>query len=248
MLVATQNARGGAVPVLLLAQGDAQAKDLLRRSIQARYGLRPPALESLAIQFKGRVRARVGPVSMWVPLEASGRFCFPVAMRWDFSVKAVGVSIGSGSEAFDGETYRVTRTGRAPNREADSPAAYSMQRRLWAIAAVLLTPLGDHFVKLEAGGEDELTAINTRIDSAVKLHLRPNNTLDYAEVPCLNPDTNEQAIFTLRLSEELIPMDDLIVPSKISAFWGNEPYFEIEPVSADANLIIANEVFRLETD
>lgn len=248
MLVAAQNSRGGAVSVLLLAQGDAQAKDLLRRSIQARYGLRPPALEGLAIRFKGRVRTKIGPITMWVPVEAAGRFCFPVAMRWDFTVKAAGLPIGSGSEAFDGETYRIVRTGRAPNRNADTATIQSMQRRLWAIAAVLLTPLGDHFVRLESGGADVLAAVNTRIDSSVKLHLRPNSTVDYVEVPCMNPDTNREEVFTLRLSEELIAMDDLIVPTRISAFWGSEPYFEIDPVSADANAVIVDEVFRLEND
>ena len=43
------------MPVLLLAQGDPQAKDLLRKAIHARYGLRPPALDSLHINFKGRL-------------------------------------------------------------------------------------------------------------------------------------------------------------------------------------------------
>ncbi|MEZ4668901.1 MAG: hypothetical protein R3E39_13420 [Anaerolineae bacterium] len=248
MLLPAQKARGGAVPVLLLAQGDVQAKDLLRNCIQARYGLRPPAFESLAIQFKGRVRAKVGPVTMWVPVDASGRFNFPVAMRWDFIVKAVGVQIGSGSEAFDGETYRFTRSGKSPNLNNEPTVVHSLQSRLWAIAALLLTPLGDHFVKLETSGEAELIAVNTQIDSKVKLHLRPNSSVEYVEVHCLNPDTDKNAIFTLRLSEELLAMDDLIVPAKICAFWDNEPYFEIEPVTADANSEIDDAVFRLEAE
>ena len=37
------------MPVLLLAQGDPRAKDMLRKAIEARYGLRPVPLESLKL-------------------------------------------------------------------------------------------------------------------------------------------------------------------------------------------------------
>ena len=82
------------MPVLLLAQGDTTSKDMLRHAIEARYGLRPPVLESLQIDFKGRVRAKLGPINTWVPVEATAYFNFPTSMRWDFSVKAAGVQIG----------------------------------------------------------------------------------------------------------------------------------------------------------
>src|SRR4051812_20942919 len=126
------------MPVLLLAQGDPQAKDLLRKAIQARYGLRPPALESLHINFKGRARAKLGPVKTWVPVEAIGRFCFPDKMRWDFAVKAVGMQLNSGTEAFDGTAYRNTRKSKSADTSDDQKQIASMQHRLWAIAAVML--------------------------------------------------------------------------------------------------------------
>ncbi len=56
------------MPVLLLARGDQESKALLRRAIEARYGLGPPVLETLKLQLKGRARAKVGPVTTWVPL------------------------------------------------------------------------------------------------------------------------------------------------------------------------------------
>ncbi len=233
------------MPVLLLAQGDPQAKDLLRKAIQARYGLRPPALESLHITFKGRVRAKLGPVNMWVPVEATGRFNFPDKMRWDFVVKAVGVQLNSGTEAFDGTTYHNSRKSKT---EDDQQWVESMQHRLWAIAAVMLTPLGEMFVKLKANAIDQLEACNTRFDSAVNLHLRADQTLDYVETTCLNPDTDTREIFTLRLSDELVSFGDLILPSKISAFWSNQSYFEIEPMDAAANPTIADDVFALVAD
>lgn len=233
------------MPVLLLAQGDTQAKDLLRKAINARYGLRPPVLESLHINFKGRVRAKIGPVKTWVPVEAIGRFCFPDKMRWDFAVKAVGLQLNSGTEAFDGKTYRTSRGAKSTLMTHDLEPVQSMQQRLWAIAAVMLTPLGEMFVKLSAKGENELEASNTRINGAVTLHLRADQTLNYVETNCQNPDSGRQETFTLRLSDELVSFGDLILPTKISAFWNNESYFEIEPMDASANPTITDNVFEL---
>ncbi|MEP6989082.1 MAG: hypothetical protein ABI970_25995 [Chloroflexota bacterium] len=235
------------MPVLLLAQGDAQAKDLLRKAIHARYGLRPPALDSLHINFKGRARAKLGPVNMWVPVEAIGRFCFPDKMRWDFAVKAVGVQLNSGTESFDGTTYHTTRKSKSVGSD-EKQQAESMQHRLWAIAAVMLTPLGEMFVKLKYNTANELEACNTRFNGAVNLHLRADQTLNYVETSCQNPDSGRQEMFTLRLSDELVSFGDLILPSKISAFWNNESYFEIEPMDAAANVTIEDDVFALVGD
>lgn len=236
------------MPVLLLAQGDPQAKDLLRKAITARYGLRPPALESLRIQFKGRARAKLGPITTWVPVEATARFNFPSAMRWDFIVRAVGVQIGSGVEAFDGTNYRSARGGKTPTVQDDAKLVSSLQRRLWSIAAVLLTPLGEHFVRLTASGENQFEARNTQTDGAVNLHLRPDNTLDTVDVNCLNPDTGNEQTFMLRLSDEQSSINELMLPCKISTFWDNDPYFEVEPVLAEINPTIDEAVFRLESD
>lgn len=236
------------MPVLLLAQGEPQAKDLLRKAIQARYGLRPPALESLHINFKGRARAKIGPVNMWVPVEAIGRFCFPDKMRWDFAVKAVGVQVNSGTEAFDGKAYRNTRRSKSAAVSDDQQQIESMQHRLWAIAAVMLTPLGEMFVKLKANAGDQLEACNTRFNGAVNLHLRPDQTLDYVATDCQNPDSGKQETFSLQLSPDLVSFGDLILPSRINAFWNNEPYFEIEPMDAAANPTIADTVFELAAE
>jgi hypothetical protein len=233
------------MPVLLLAQGDPQAKDLLRKAIQARYGLRPPALESLHINFKGRARAKLGPVKTWVPVEAVGRFCFPDKMRWDFAVKAVGVQLNSGTEAYDGTSYHVSSRSKSAVSSDNQQQIESMQHRLWAIAAVMLTPLGEIFVKLKANATDQLEACNTKFNGAVNLHLRADQTLNYVETNCLNPDTGKQSTFTLRLSDELVSFGDLILPSKISAFWDNDSYFEIEPMDAAANPPIPDDIFGL---
>lgn len=233
------------MPVLLLAQGDPQSKDMLRRAIEARYGLRPPALDSLRIDFKGRVRAKLGPISSWVPVEATAQFQFPNAMRWDFIVRAAGVQLGSGIEAFDGLVYRTGRGNRGTTELPDPELVSSMQKRLWAIAALLLTPLGEHFVKVSAQGDHTLQVTNTQIDSTILLHLNPDNTLDHVEVDCLNPDTLRQQKFTLSLSTDQELVNDMMLPCKISAFWDSEAYFEVQPVGAEANPSIPQSVFTL---
>jgi hypothetical protein len=233
------------VPVLLLAQGDTASKDLLRRAIEARYGLRPPALESLQIDFKGRARAKLGPIATWVPVEATAYFCFPNIMRWDFTIKAVGVQLGSGIEAFDGTTYRSARGGKTPTVISNPDLISSMQQRLWAIAAVFLTPLGEHFVKLSSPGENTLQVTNTQLDASIYLHLRPDYTLDYVKIDCINPDNNKLQNFKMCFSDEQCLVNELMLPSKIMSYWDGDYYFEVEPQRAETNHSIDNAIFTL---
>jgi hypothetical protein len=239
------NSKEAFVPVLLLAQGDTTAKDMLRRAIEARYGLRPPALESLQIDFKGRARAKLGPITTWVPVEATAYFCFPNTMRWDFTMKAVGVQVGSGIEAFDGTTYRTARGGKAATVISNPELISSMQQRLWAIAAVFLTPLGEHFVKLNYSGENILEVTNTQINTSIYLHLRPDHTLDYVKIECINPDNNKLQNFKLCMSEEQSLVNDLMLPTKIMSYWDGDPYFEVEPQQTETNHQISNAIFSL---
>ena len=166
-------------------------------------------------------------------------------MRWDFSVKPVGVSVQRGVDSFDGTTYRRQRGGSAAQVIPDSQQINSVQRRLWAIAALFLTPLGEHFVKLTATGKNTLDAANTTINHTVSLHLRPDNMLDHVQVACLNPDTERQQTFILRLSTDQAPINEFMLPCKISAFWDDAPYFEVEPIRVDSNPQFAETLFTL---
>lgn len=233
------------MPVLLLAQGDPQAKDLLRRAIEARYGLAPPAIESLELDLRGRIRARVGPITTWVPLQIQTRFRFPTAMRWDFIVKPVGVAIQRGVDAFDGTTYRRLRGGGTPTVVEDRSLIESSQRQLWALAAMFLTPLGEHFVRLSLTDELQFEAVNTLFNDPVRLCLRPDHSLERVEVTCTNPDSGQIQVFSLRLSAEQTPIDSIMLPNRISAFWDDAPYFEAEPVRVANNTSIDDAVFTL---
>ncbi|MCB9452793.1 MAG: hypothetical protein H6672_15245 [Anaerolineaceae bacterium] len=233
------------MPVLLLAQGDNEAKDMLRSAIEARYGLQPPGLESLRIDFKGRTRVKVGPITTWVPIEATAHFLFPTSLRWDATIRPVGIAVQKVTETFDGTVYRTVRGGNPATIISDEDAIQSMQHRLWAIAAVLLTPLGEMFVSLVRKEDFAFEALNTEIHAAATLSLRENNTLHTVSVRCLNPDTGQKQNFIVRLSEEQSPVDDFMLPCKISAFWDDSPYFEVEPVGVQSNPEITPEVFTL---
>lgn len=236
------------MPVLLLAKGDNQAKDMLRKAIESRYGLQPPGLESLRIDFKGRAPVKVGPITTNVSVDATARFLFPTAMRWDFAVRPIGVTVQRGTEAFDGTTYRRVRGGGEPAIMTDEDSVRSMQSRLWSIAALLLTPLGELFVTLSRTGENCFEALNTEIGAAVTLCVRENHTLESVRVRCVNPDNDREQDFTIRLSEEQSPIDNFMLPCKISMFWDNDPYYEVEPVAVQSNMEIPPAVFALESD
>jgi hypothetical protein len=233
------------VPVLLLAQGDPDARKLLRSAIEARYGASPPVIESLEIDMRGRVRAQLGPIKAWIPLEMQARFRFPSAMRWDFIVRPAGVAVQRGVEAFDGSVYRRARGSDTPAVIEDANLVQSAQRRLWALAALFLTPLGEHFVHLSQLDERAFAAANTLINDAVNLHLRPDYSVERLEVTCFNPDSGAVQLFNLRLSAEQQPMDGIMLPCKISAFWDDEPYFEAQPAHVVNDADTADSAFTL---
>ncbi len=235
------------MPVLLLARGDAQAKDQLRRAIEARYGFSPPAIDSLKIDFKGRARVRVGPITTWVPLDIRAQFRFPNAMRLDFIVRPAGVALQRGIDAFDGSTYRTVRGGNntTPSVIDDSDAIHSYRSRVWAIAALFLTPLGEHFVELKSA-ENCFSARNTLFDDSVSLYVRGDHSLERVEVMCQNPDSQQNELFSLQVSEEQAPIEGLMLPSKVRTFWDKTPYFEVEPVRVEANADISDDVFSLQ--
>lgn len=234
------------MPVLLLAQGDSASKDLLRKAIEARYGTRPPALDSLKIRFNGRSRVKVGPVTTWIPLDITAYFKFPTALRWDFVAKPLKLPVQRGIEAYDGVTYRTTRGGKEPTIIVDGQQVSSLRRRLWAVASVMLTPLSDFNVKVESTSDYSLRATNTKLGDFAEIVLREDYSVDYVQVMCLNPDTNQNENHILRVSEELVTIDDLLLPAKLCSFWNDKPDSELEAVSAQSNPNLTDAIFRIE--
>ncbi len=236
------------MPVLLLARGDADARELLKKAIEARYGHRPPVIESLRIDFTGRTRAKVGPLTTWVPVEVTTQVKLPSAMRWDFVAKPAGVAVRRGVESYDGSVLRTLRGNGTPHIVEEQRVIDAAQKRLWAIAALLLTPLGDHFVELSLTGENAFAAKNTQLDIAVEVQLKPDYRIDHVNVRAFNVDNNAEQMLSISAVDELTEFGEFLLPKKITAMWGEQPWFEVEPAQAKNNPDIAESVFTLDAE
>lgn len=232
--------------ILLLCQGEPEARDLLKRTIMARYGSSPLTIDSLQVQFSGRSRVKLGPVKTWVPTASRAFFRFPSRLRWDFIVKPAGLPIQRGSDAFDGVYHHSVRRGSPATAVDDVPMVASIRRRLWAMAALLLTPLNDEGVRIRLIETNIIEAENTRLGDSARLHLRSNHSLESVSVRCLNPDAEQEQLFRITLSEEQAPINGLMLPKKISLFWDDEPTYEAVPAAAQLNPPLADEIFTLE--
>lgn len=234
------------MPVLLLCQGDPQAKNLLRRAIETRYGINPPAIDHLRIGFKGRSRVTVGPITTWVPLEATVYVAFPSQMRMDFVVKPMGLPVQRGVEAFDGGTYRVVRGAKVVDSATDDTQVESIRRRLWAITALLLTPMSDHTTQLIANDEHSFEAKNQKLGDSVIVRIDEAGFVDSVQVCCWNADAGQHQNYTLKPSKTQHQVDGLMVPEKIEAYWDSAISYELHPVQVNTDAELADSVFTLE--
>ena len=234
------------MPVLLLARGDQESKALLRRAIEARYGLGPPALETLKLQLKGRVRTKVGPITTWIPLEITAYFKFAFAVRWDYNAHPVGIPLSSGAEAFDGETYRKRHSHDSISLLNTADEIASIRARLWAMSALLLTPLGEHFVELKAVGDRCLDATHRDMGLIARLQLKPDDMLDFVETRCLNPTTGSMQTFSVYALNGQQMVGDLILPRRMGIAWDKQPEVEFTATAAQTNPAMDESVFKLE--
>lgn len=231
--------------VLLLCQGEAGAKNRLRQAIEARYGINPPAIEKITISFKGRTRIKLGPVKTWIPVEAKASFVFPTHLRWEFTAKPMNLPMQKGIETYDGKTYRNQKAIGLNKESVTTNLLTSARGRLWQMAAMLLTPMSDYYIKVSSCADDCIIAENMALNDSVRIYLRPNHTIDYTVVRCMNPDTQKQQSLRLVLSEELTNFDGLILPREVKAFWDDDAYFEMQPIEVNLNPDLPEDTFTL---
>lgn len=226
------------MPVLLLARGDTQGKDLLRRAIEARYGFAPPALETLQLRVEGRVRSQVGPFNTWLSLAADIYLKFPLALRREYRLSLLGVRLRSGSDSFDSMVYRQNDTVMT-----DPTIVASMQAQTWVMSALLLMPLTEQHVEIISKGERSIEATHTETDDHAVLHLGESYMVEQVTTQCIHPQTGQMCAFALQASKQQVTLDSLIVPAKITLLWDNVPYLEVQPVSAKPNVPLADSLF-----
>jgi hypothetical protein len=231
------------MPVLLLAQGDPEAKNKLRKAIDTRYGPRPVMVDSLAMAFKGRVKTRVGPVSAWSPFEAQTFHRFPQSLRLDWTTRAMGVKSSNTVETFDGEQYRQSRGGAL--ELVDSPERLRLLRmRMWAMANAMLTPLSDSHITLENAGELGFAARHSNVSERCTIVLRPNATVESVEMVTVSVRTAARQALRIDFSPELTQFDDCLYPAKFRAFWNDDLLYEAVMTCLRINNEIPTETFR----
>jgi hypothetical protein len=235
------------MPVLLLARGDKEGRELLRKALQARYGMGAPALESLSIRLQGRARVKVGPLTHWASLQTDIKFAFPGRARWDSTIRALGVTLRTYANAFDGTFYRKA-VGNNPVQTVTKPEWVRAARlRLMASSGMLLTPLAEQFIELKGTGERSFEAKNIETQDTVSVTLHEDYTLDTVSTLCLNPDQDfREMLFSLQASGGQIAVHDLMLPGKVTISWNNTPEYEVTPVSVDVNAAFDESQFLLE--
>jgi hypothetical protein len=228
------------VPVLLMSRGDPQAKDLLRRVIEARYGYQPPVIETLQITMRGGVPTKIGPIPITAQMEITAHFRFPSAVRFDFVTRFLGIPLQRASVSYDGTSVYRKQGSAITVIEHGSDMYRSF---LWAAASFFLTPLGDHFVELSSTGELSFDAKNMQNGSIANLQLHPDHRLDRVQVT--NNANGQQQTFTLTLNRERILINDLALPTQVTASWEGVDY-RLAPVSAQVNPTVVDDTFTLQ--
>src|SRR5512143_3712996 len=130
---------------LSLSRGDPAARTLLQRAIQARYGLRPTPIESLRLAMRGQGK---GPLGLPVKTRVAVACVSNTHWRSEQTMLLLGLAIGRRIESFDGGAYYLSERGRVT--VLNDPLIVSSYRRyLWALQALLLTPLTEEGVTLK---------------------------------------------------------------------------------------------------
>lgn len=232
------------MPVLLLAYGDPQAKKLLVKAIERRYGFSPPAIEKLRIYFKGRTHTRIGPVKTWVSTDVATHFIFPRSMRSDTTLKPFRLPVQKSTEAFDGEIYRTNKGGKVTVDEQKNRIRL-LQGRMWTMAALLLTPLSESYIKLTLVDERTFTALDTKMDTSITIQLRDDATVQCITTQFLDNETDRQYTYEMLLSQEIIDISGLPIPKTLCTSLDGEPLMELKPERVKFEAEIPTAIFTL---
>ncbi|MFC1961251.1 hypothetical protein ACFLYO_11160 [Chloroflexota bacterium] len=153
---------------LTLTQGDPIGLGLLKRLVEARYGVSPPAMRALRVTYQGRTEARLGPFMVPAKVEAIATYDFPNKMKWAFKVKLFFIFTSSFTTSFDGAAvYEMERTKAI--QKTDPDLVESARQRVWAESCYFISPLlAEHQAKVE--GLDTRTIQASAGERLIKAH------------------------------------------------------------------------------
>ncbi len=228
---------------LSLSRGDPAARALLQRAIQARYGLRPTPVESLRLALLGQVKGLFGlPLRTRVTTTCVAN----TQWRWEQMTFLLGLAIGRRVESFDGGAYYVSERGRVAALN-DPLIVTSFRRYLWALQALLLTPLTEEGVTLKAVDERTLQAMpDTNPDDIASIHLNTDDTLDMVVIPRYRLADQQTLPFMVKPTGGLQNLRDFVIPRKIVHRWENGAPLTFTVSDAEPNVKIPLTEFTMQ--
>lgn len=234
---------------LMLAQGDPIGKDLLKKLVDARFGSSPPGMDTLRVTFKGRSRARIGPLPLWARVNAVATYEFPRKMKWEFKVRVLGLLRSSYTTSFDGEAvYEVDRL--KVKKLTDEMNVRSAWQRAWSETVFFISPLiADHEVRVESVGSRGFRVLAPGSpDIAAHVRLNDDNRIGDIEIERVDPADGQSKVQRIRPLGELKHIDGLNLPETIQRFWDNEMFMELSPVKVELNPQLEASEFTLESE
>ena len=228
---------------LMLSKGDPVARALLQRAIRARYGPRPLPVESFRLDMQTAAR---GPLGLPVRVKAQISFVGLTHWRRDETRTLFGLPVAKTVESFDGAASYVMTGGRV-SASQDALVVGSFRRWLWALHALLLTPLMDEDVVLKAAGERIIQALpETDSEDVATLTFNADDTLASVSVERYRLTDQRSLTFSLRPDGGLQTLSDFVVPARLVSVWEGEPPQEYAVTGVSLNPTIPLTEFTMQ--
>jgi hypothetical protein len=233
------------MPVLLLCQGDDQAKAWLRRGIERLYGPTPPLIEGLHVHLTGHALGHVGPLPTRTPVEMTATCREDGCMRLDLAHKPRGRQARLTIEAFDGQTYRLAQ-GDETTVHPGGLYATSLRRRLWAMQALTLTPLGAPELVLRSVRSREVSIRHRETEDEMLVEFREDGDVARVAIECTHPMSGTAQIFSLEPAAQVLRQDGMAFPAGLRVFWDRQPTFDLATHRIAQDPDSSDGFFRLE--
>ncbi len=221
---------------LMLTQGDPIGLDLLKKMVEARYGMHPPAIESARVSYEGTSEANLGPIPFKAHVNAVATYHFPFLMKWDFKLRMLRFMRSSYATSFDGEAV-YERQGGKVTRSTEASQVASARHRAWAETVTFISPLiADHNVRVEGIDSRSFRILAPGFPETVAIaRLGEGNRLDAVEVNRTDPNDGKIKVQRLVLCGELKRVGDLILPERLERYWADHLFMTLRPVAVELN-------------
>ncbi len=226
---------------LSLSRGDPAARELLERAIRARYGLRPPALESRRLWMTGRGK---GPLGLPVTVLTMTAYALPNYWRWDQTRKLFGFKISSTSLSFDGTNWYERIKGNVTVTD-DPQTITGARQRLWADIAFSLAPLTMPGTTLKSVDDTTFNVMRDAEPETIAQVRLDNSDAVTVETTYYEPTLRQMISYKLVSQGGLQSLDGFVVSKQIAYQWDNRQSEVFNVVKAEANPTILPAEFIL---